>query len=147
MIAAPVETRVSGRRPEPMARPRADRTRTILVVDDSPVIRLLLADMLSAAGYAVVLAEDGVEALRRIGEARPDAVLTDLNMPRLDGFSLSEALRREPAFTDLPILVVTSEESPAKRARGLAAGVDGWIVKPFEPAELVEALWALDALA
>lgn len=147
MIAGPAHMRAAARKPEPVAARRIGEPATILVVDDSPAIRLLMADMLLAAGYRVDLAEDGLEALKRIGQRRPDAVLTDLNMPRLDGFSLIETIRRTPDLSDLPILVVTSEESHAKRARGMAAGADGWIVKPFEPAELVEALWALDALA
>lgn len=132
---------------EPMVSRRAVEPTTILVVDDSPIIRLLIADMLLAAGYNVDLAEDGLEALLKIRTRRPDAVLTDLNMPRMDGFSLIEAVRRTPELSDLPILVVTSEESRIKRALGLAAGANGWIVKPFEPAELIEALWGLDALA
>lgn len=68
-------------------------------------------------------------------------------MPRLDGFGLIEAVRRDPSLADLPILVVTSEENQAKRARALAAGAGAWIVKPFEPAELVEALWEIETPA
>lgn len=124
----------------------AATTPLVLVVDDSPVIRLLIADMLTAAGYAVEVAEDGLDALAKMRRARPDAVLTDLNMPRLDGFGLIEAVRRDPVLADLPILVITSEENPAKRARAMAAGAGSWIIKPFEPAELVEALWELGPL-
>jgi two-component system, chemotaxis family, chemotaxis protein CheY len=71
-------------------------------------------------------------------------VLTDLNMPRMDGFSLVAAIKDDPDLADLPIVVITSEETEAKRARGREQGVDGWIVKPFEPAELLEVLWRLD---
>ena len=117
---------------------------TVLVVDDSPVIRLLLGDILSAAGYDVRLAEDGAQALDMMKRRRPDLVLTDLNMPRMDGFSLVTAIKADPDLADLPIVVITSEETEAKRDRGRRQGVDGWIVKPFEPAELLEVLWRLD---
>ena len=147
MIAVPVAPISAGRWPERMPGRSAAASPTVLVVDDSPVIRLLIADMLAAAGYGVEVAEDGAEALDKIRRARPDAVLTDLNMPRLDGFGLIVAVRRDPSLADLPILVVTSEENQAKRARALAAGAGAWIVKPFEPAELVEALWEIETPA
>lgn len=116
----------------------------ILVVDDSPVIRLLLEDVLSAVGYEVRVAEDGASALAMMAVRRPDIVLTDLNMPHMDGFALLQAIRSRPALADIPVMIISSEDAEAKKARGRDAGIAGWIVKPFEPAELIEALWRLD---
>lgn len=116
----------------------------VLVVDDSPVIRLLLEDVLSAVGYEVWVAEYGADALSIMANRRPDIVLTDLNMPNMDGFALLAAIRARPAYADVPVMIISSEDAEAKKARGRDAGVAGWIVKPFEPAELIEALWNLD---
>lgn len=131
--------------PEPRpAQPKVGRATRVLVVDDSAVIRLLLADVLSAVGYEVQAAEDGVSALAMMAASRPDVVLTDLNMPQMDGFALLAAMRNIPALATLPVMVISSEDGETKQARGKAEGVAGWIVKPFEPAELIEALWRLD---
>lgn len=121
----------------------ADRPR-VLVVDDSPALRLMLADLLTAAGYQVILADDGDVALTEVRRHRPDVVLTDLNMPRMHGLHFIAALQADPSLAALPVLVLTSEDGERKRA--LAPGVQGWIVKPFEPAELLEALWSLERL-
>lgn len=131
--------------PEVRRAPQQVRSATrILVVDDSPVIRLLLEDVLSAVGYEVRVAEDGASALAMMAVRRPDIVLTDLNMPHMDGFALLQAIRSRPALADIPVMIISSEDAEAKKARGRDAGIAGWIVKPFEPAELIEALWRLD---
>ncbi|MCG9916702.1 MAG: response regulator [Phenylobacterium sp.] len=135
--------------PTPNAAPRQTtsqvaRATRVLVVDDSAVIRILLDDVLSALGYEVQVAEDGVSALAMMAASRPDVVLTDLNMPQMDGFALLAAMRDLPDLATLPVVVISSEDGEAKQARGKAEGVAGWIVKPFEPAELIEALWRLD---
>lgn len=117
----------------------------ILVADDSAVIRLMLDDVLSAAGYEVLLADDGDVALAMVECERPDVLLTDLNMPRMHGFALIDALRANPRLDHLPIVVLTSEDSHFKRIQ--AQGVQAWIVKPFEPAELLETLWSLELAA
>ncbi len=112
----------------------------VLAVDDSRTIRDLLTLSLTNAGYRVTLAEDGQAALDMLADLRPDAIISDINMPRLDGFGLIEAVRRTDHFRGLPILVLTTENAPELKARARAAGATGWIVKPFEAEKLVKAL-------
>jgi two-component system chemotaxis response regulator CheY len=114
--------------------------KTILTVDDSQTIRDMLLLALSEAGYAVVQAKDGVEGLERLKEGRPDAIITDINMPRLDGYGFIEGVRREDSANPIPILVLTTEEDAAHKARAREAGASGWIVKPFHPTKLLDAL-------
>ena len=114
--------------------------KTILTVDDSRTIRDMLAITLSAAGYEVVQAEDGVEALERLRDTHPSAIVTDINMPRMDGFELIEEVRRDVAHRGTPILVLTTESEPERKARAKEAGATGWIVKPFNPDKLLDAL-------
>ena len=113
---------------------------TIMTVDDSPSMRMLLQAALADLGFAVVQADDGMQALDVIGDAHPDVLITDINMPRLDGFGLIERLRRETRWRSLPILVLTTESSDEKKARARAAGATGWIVKPFHPDKLAAAI-------
>lgn len=112
----------------------------ILAVDDSRTIRDLLDLCLTDAGYNVVLAEDGQQALERLTDLVPDAIISDINMPRLDGFGLIEAIRRIDRLRATPILMLTTESAPELKARARAAGATGWIVKPFEADKLVKAL-------
>lgn len=113
--------------------------RTILAVDDSLTIRELINFVLGNAGFKVVLAEDGIEGLDRLERLKPDVIITDVNMPRLDGLSFIERIREGQA-KGTPILVLTTESEPALKARAKAAGATGWIVKPFNPMQLVEAV-------
>ncbi len=110
--------------------------KSILAVDDSLTIRELINFVLSNAGYEVVLAEDGVEGLERL---QPDVIITDVNMPRMDGLTFIERARDTRA-RGTPILVLTTESEPALKARAKAAGATGWIVKPFNPVQLVAAV-------
>jgi len=113
---------------------------TILAVDDSRTIREMLGHTLRQAGYEVLVAEDGVHGLEVLRTERPDVIVTDINMPRLDGFGFIEAVRAEGNSRTTPILVLTTESEPEKKARARAAGATGWIVKPFDPIKLVEAI-------
>lgn len=111
--------------------------RSILAVDDSPSIRTLVNFILERAGYDVVLAEDGQEALAYARGNSVDLVLTDINMPNLDGIGLIRELRQLPDYRFVPLLVLTTESGSDKKMQGKAAGATGWIVKPFEPTQLV----------
>lgn len=115
-------------------------TLRILAVDDSRTMRNLLNAALAQAGFDVHLAEDGEVGLQRLQETHPDVVITDINMPRLDGFGFIEAIRGSDHSQTLPILVLTTESAPELKARARAAGATGWIVKPFDEVKLVAAI-------
>jgi two-component system chemotaxis response regulator CheY len=115
-------------------------TKTILTVDDSRTMRDMLMLALKDAGYRVVQAEDGVHGLEVLQAERPDIVITDINMPRMDGFGFIEGMRANPDHKATPVLVLTTESDAAKKQRAREAGATGWIVKPFDPAKLVDAV-------
>jgi len=115
-------------------------TLTVLAVDDSRTIRDMLRLALGDAGITLHLAEDGVQGLEVLKDIEPDAIISDINMPRLDGFGFIEAVRRQDRHRATPILVLTTESAPELKARARAAGATGWIVKPFDPPKLVKAL-------
>ncbi|KEO51757.1 response regulator [Thioclava pacifica] len=112
----------------------------ILAVDDSRTIRDMLKLTLNDAGMELYLAEDGVHGLEVLDGIEPDAIISDINMPRLDGFGFIEAVRGQDRHRATPILVLTTESAPELKARARAAGATGWIVKPFDPVKLVKAL-------
>ncbi|MGB3313559.1 MAG: response regulator [Albidovulum sp.] len=112
----------------------------VLAVDDSRTIRDMLELVLTDAGYVVTLAEDGQAGLEALADCEPDAIISDINMPRLDGFGFVEAVRRIDRHRATPILVLTTESAPDLKARARAAGATGWIVKPFDAPKLVRAL-------
>ena len=112
----------------------------VLAVDDSPSIRTLVDHVLAQAGFEVVLAEDGQQALEFARENTVDLVLTDINMPRLDGIGLIRSLRALPDYKYVPLLVLTTESGIEKKMEGKAAGATGWIVKPFDPLRLVDTI-------
>ncbi len=115
--------------------------KTVLTVDDSVTIRTMLQCALSDAGYTVVQAFDGQDGLEQLaGGGVPDVIITDINMPRLDGFGFIEQVRAQPRFRGTPILVLTTESDGPRKDRARAAGATGWIVKPFDPARLVDAI-------
>ena len=110
---------------------------SILAVDDSPSIRGLVSHVLVQAGFDVVLAEDGEEALEYARDNTVDLVLTDINMPKLDGITLIKNLRALPHYRFIPLLVLTTESGTDKKMEGKVAGATGWIVKPFDPDQLI----------
>jgi two-component system chemotaxis response regulator CheY len=113
----------------------------ILAVDDSTSIRQMVAFTLKSAGYTVIEAVDGQDGLDKIkGQATVDLVLTDQNMPRMDGLTLIKTLRGQPQFSATPILMLTTESSDEMKTQGRAAGATGWIVKPFDPHKLLEVI-------
>jgi len=111
--------------------------KTILTVDDSVSMRQMVSLTLKAAGYEVVQACDGVEALELARDSVVDLVLTDVHMPRMDGIALVRELRNIPPYRFVPMLVLTTESSPERKAEGKRVGATGWIVKPFSPLQLV----------
>lgn len=113
--------------------------KTIMTVDDSPSMRMLLRAALTDLGYTVVEAEDGVHALEKLAGWEPDLLITDINMPRMDGFGLIAEVRGA-GKRSLPILVLTTESSAEKKHRAREAGATGWIVKPFAPDKLAAAI-------
>lgn len=113
---------------------------SILAVDDSASMRSLVNFVLDKAGYQVVMAEDGQDALEYARENSVDLVLTDINMPRMDGIELIKELRQLPSYRFTPLLVLTTESGTDKKMEGKAAGATGWIVKPFEPVQLVSTI-------
>ena len=114
--------------------------KTVLTVDDSRTMRDMLMLALKDAGYRVVQAEDGVHGLEVLQAESPDIVITDINMPRMDGFGFIQGVRSNPAYDSTPVLVLTTESDAEKKARARAAGATGWIVKPFDPVKLVDAV-------
>jgi two-component system, chemotaxis family, chemotaxis protein CheY len=112
----------------------------ILAVDDSPSMRKMVSFTLTGAGYQVVEAVDGVDAYEKAQTQVFDLVLTDQNMPRLDGLGLTRKLREHPQFKTTPILMLTTESSDLMKQAGRAAGATGWGVKPFDPARLLDVI-------
>lgn len=112
--------------------------RCILTVDDSPSMRQMVSFTLKSAGYDVIEACDGIDALSKVKNRRFDLVITDLNMPNKDGISLIADLRALPEYRFTPILMLTTESGNDKKQAGKSAGATGWIVKPFNPDQLLK---------
>ncbi|MCB1774122.1 MAG: response regulator [Gammaproteobacteria bacterium] len=110
---------------------------SILAVDDSASMRQMVSFTLKGAGYDVVEAADGVEALNIAKTRSVNLVITDVNMPNMDGISLIRELRALPTYKFTPLLMLTTESSADKKQQGKAAGATGWIVKPFNPEQLL----------
>jgi two-component system chemotaxis response regulator CheY len=110
-------------------------TASILTVDDSPSLRMAVRIALTGAGYSVTEAGDGAEGLAKAGAQRFDLIITDLNMPRMDGLAM---IRELPAQTGVPIVFLTTESEDGLKAQAKAAGATGWLVKPFNADQLVK---------
>jgi two-component system chemotaxis response regulator CheY len=110
----------------------------ILIVDDSETVRQVLQLALGNAGYKVVEAEDGFDALAKLSGAQIDMLITDLNMPNMDGLELIKKVREEGKHRFTPIVMLTTESSEEKKKAGREAGASGWIVKPFKPEQLLK---------
>lgn len=113
---------------------------TILAIDDSRTIREMLREALMTAGYEVHLAVDGQEGLEKLEQVSPDVVITDINMPRMDGFGFIKSVRGSGKYPALPILVLTTESASDLKEKARQAGATAWIVKPFDEAKLISAI-------
>ena len=112
--------------------------KNILAVDDSASIRQMVSFTLKSSGYEVTEAVDGQDGLDKAKARTFNLILTDQNMPRMDGLTLIKSLRAMPQYKTVPILMLTTESSDAMKQQGRAAGATGWLVKPFDPQKLIE---------
>ena len=112
----------------------------ILAVDDSRTMRDMIKLALQPAGFNVQTADDGVHGVEVLASMEPDAIITDINMPHMDGFGFIEAVRGQDKHRKTPILVLTTEAAPELKLQARKAGATGWIVKPFDPNKLIKAL-------
>ncbi len=112
--------------------------KTFLVVDDSASMRQLVSFTIKDAGYDVLVAENGKDAVGKLGGKKVDMVITDLNMPEMDGIEFIRKLRSMPEYKFVPIVMLTTESQEGKKQEGKQAGASGWIVKPFQPDQLMD---------
>jgi two-component system cell cycle response regulator DivK len=115
-----------------------DHTATILYIEDNPENRLLVCRILRAEGYRVIEAENAKHALEIVNEDRPDLILMDINMPKVDGYTLASQFKSTPGLSTVPIIAVTANVMQGDRERSLAAGCDGYIQKPIDVDRLQE---------
>lgn len=113
---------------------------SLLIVDDSASMRQMVTFTLKDAGYEVIAANNGKDALTKLDGAKISMVITDLNMPEMDGIELIRQLRGKPGFKFTPIVMLTTESQETKKLAGKQAGASGWIVKPFKPEQLIETI-------
>ena len=109
----------------------------ILAIDDSRTIREMLRHTLTQGGFEVHVAEDGIDGIEKLPQVAPDVVITDINMPRMDGLGVIEAIRAAAQYAGLPILVLTTESAQELKERARNSGATGWIVKPFDDTKLI----------
>lgn len=114
--------------------------KTALIVDDSVSMRQMVAFTLRQAGFDVIEGENGKDALSKMGRSKIAVIITDLNMPVMDGITFIRSVRERPDSKYTPILMLTTESQPTKKLEGKAAGATGWIVKPFDPQKLLQTI-------
>ncbi|HEY0464743.1 MAG TPA: response regulator [Polyangiaceae bacterium] len=114
--------------------------KTILIVDDSASVRQLVGMVLTGAGYSVISSCDGQDALSKLTGQRVHLIISDVNMPKMDGISFVKAVKKLPDYKFTPIMMLTTESQPAKKQEGQAAGAKAWLVKPFNPAQMLGAV-------
>ncbi len=112
-------------------------SKVIMTVDDSTSVRQMVGFTLKKAGYEVLEAVDGKDAVNKLKDASPHMMITDLNMPNMDGIELIRHVRSKPEYKFMPIIMLTTESQAEKKQEGKAAGATGWIVKPFKPDQLI----------
>ena len=115
-------------------------SKTVLIVDDSSSVRTVVRTALTGAGYEVIEASDGKDALSKLNGAKIHLIVTDVNMPNMDGISFVKAVKQDPNYKFTPICMLTTEAEQSKIAEGKAAGAKAWIVKPFQPPKLLDAV-------
>lgn len=113
---------------------------TILIVDDSASIRQVVSMTLKGAGYTVITAEDGKDALTKLDGTKIHLIISDVNMPNMDGISMVKEVKKLPAYKFTPIIMLTTEGADDKKQQGKEAGAKAWIVKPFQPAQMLQAV-------
>jgi two-component system chemotaxis response regulator CheY len=114
--------------------------KTILIVDDSKSIRQVVSMALKGAGYEVIEAGDGKEALGQLNGRRIHLIVSDVNMPNMDGITLVKEVKKLPNYKFTPIIMLTTESQEAKKQEGQAAGAKAWVVKPFKPEQMLNAV-------
>ncbi|WP_045224659.1 response regulator [Methyloterricola oryzae] len=114
--------------------------KTILIVDDSASLRQVVSIALRGAGYAVMEACDGVDALAKLNGTKIHLIICDVNMPRMDGITFVKEMKQLPAYKFTPVIMLTTESQEEKKRAGQAAGAKAWVVKPFQPAQMLMAV-------
>lgn len=114
--------------------------KTILIIDDSASLRQVVSIALKGAGYDVLEACDGKDALGKLDGRKIHLIISDVNMPNMDGISFVKAAKQMPAYKFTPVIMLTTEASSDKKAEGQAAGAKAWVVKPFQPAQMLDAV-------
>lgn len=115
-------------------------SKTILVVDDAASIRQVVGIALRGAGYSVIEASDGKEGLAKLNGDKIHLIISDVNMPNMDGITFVKELKKLPAYKFTPVIMLTTESQEAKKQEGQAAGAKAWVVKPFQPQQMLAAV-------